>query len=219
MNDQIDALERLAKLHQSGALTDAEFAAQKAQLLGGGASVQPRVYSPPDQASEGIQPLWLLLGALAAVGLGVLLWWTMVDGKGEMKPVPTPGSAAAAGASASASTRPSASPSVISSSPASPAPTVAAAVVAQPKRPTYNPSFSCAGQIDNVLSMICQSRELSNKDRVLSDRFKAALRPLDEFDKQAVLRRQRAFLRERNSCQDTECLHAWYDRVNEFYWN
>ena len=31
----LDQLERLAKLHDSGALTDAEFAAQKAKILGG----------------------------------------------------------------------------------------------------------------------------------------------------------------------------------------
>jgi uncharacterized protein YecT (DUF1311 family) len=210
MTDQIEALERLARLHQSGALTDAEFAAQKAQLLGGGASPAPRSYTPPPpQDSDGIQPLWLLLGALLAVGLGVLLWWTMVDGKGEVKPVPTPGTSASASASASPSATPSATPT----------PSASATTAGVAKRPTYNPSFSCSGQTDNVLAMICQSRELSNKDRELSERFKAVLRSLDETDKQTLLRRQREFLRERNSCQDTECLHSWYDRVTEFYWN
>jgi Short C-terminal domain len=32
--DPLDQLERFAKLHQAGALTDEEFAAQKAKLLG-----------------------------------------------------------------------------------------------------------------------------------------------------------------------------------------
>jgi Short C-terminal domain len=32
--DPIEQLERLAKLHEEGALTDEEFAAQKAKLLG-----------------------------------------------------------------------------------------------------------------------------------------------------------------------------------------
>jgi hypothetical protein len=32
--DTVSQLERLAKLHESGALTDAEFAAQKAKLIG-----------------------------------------------------------------------------------------------------------------------------------------------------------------------------------------
>lgn len=209
MTDQIEALERLARLHQSGALTDAEFAAQKAQLLVGGASSAPRSYAPSlPQEADGIQPLWLLLGALFAVGLGVLLWWTMVDGKGEVKPVPTPGTSAAASASASLSATASATPT----------PTASASTATVTKRPTFNPSFSCSGQTDNVLTMICQSRELSNKDRELSDRFKAVLRTLDEQDKQNLLRRQREFLRERNSCQDSECLHSWYDRVTEFYW-
>ena len=216
MTDQIEALERLARLHQSGALTDAEFAAQKAQLLGG-RSEAPRAaphatyVAPPPPASEGIQPGWLLLGALVAVGLGVLLWWSLTDGKGEVKQVPSPG------ASSSASASPSATPS------ATPAPSATASIAAAPKgpsyNPSYNPSFSCKGQTDNVLLMICGSRELSNKDRELSDRFKAVLRTLDEQDKQTLLRRQREFLRERNSCQDTECLHSWYDRVTEFYWN
>lgn len=34
--DQLDRLEKLGELHQSGVLTDAEFAAQKAQILGSG---------------------------------------------------------------------------------------------------------------------------------------------------------------------------------------
>ncbi len=208
MTDHIEALERLAKLHQSGALTDSEFAAQKARLLDG--RREPARYAPVAQsASEGVQPLWLMLGALLAVGLGVLLWWTMVDGKGKVEPVPTPGKSASASASVSAAATPAAALT----------PTTSTTTAAVTKRPTYNPSFSCTGQTDNVLTMICQSRELSNKDRILSDRFKAVLRDLDEQDRQTLLRRQREFLRERNSCQDTECLHSWYDRVTEFYWN
>lgn len=35
MNGRIDSLERLARLHQDGVLTDAEFALEKARLLGG----------------------------------------------------------------------------------------------------------------------------------------------------------------------------------------
>jgi hypothetical protein len=33
--DAVDALERLAALHEKGELTDAEFAAEKSKLLGG----------------------------------------------------------------------------------------------------------------------------------------------------------------------------------------
>ena len=36
MSDQIDALERLAKLREQGCLTDEEFKAEKAKLLNGG---------------------------------------------------------------------------------------------------------------------------------------------------------------------------------------
>ncbi len=212
MTDHIEALERLAKLHQSGALTDAEFAAQKARLLEARAEPAAPAYQPaPSYAAEpaksdGVQPLWLLLGALLAVGLGVLLWWTLVDSKGEVKQAPAPG----ASTSASASASPTAS--------AAPVPSASATTAAaEPKRTTYNPSFSCAGQTDNVLTMICQSRELSAKDRALSDRFKAVLRNLDEADQQALLRSQREYLRERNRCQDVGCLHDWYDRVTDYY--
>jgi hypothetical protein len=39
--DEVSQLERLAKLHESGALTDGEFAEAKAKLLGGGAPPAP----------------------------------------------------------------------------------------------------------------------------------------------------------------------------------
>lgn len=48
MTGRIDDLERLAKLHQDGVLTDAEFAQEKARLLGGD---EPRS-SEPARASE-----------------------------------------------------------------------------------------------------------------------------------------------------------------------
>jgi len=44
MNGRIDSLERLARLHQDGVLTDAEFALEKARLLGGD---EPRSSEPP----------------------------------------------------------------------------------------------------------------------------------------------------------------------------
>ena len=181
MIDQIEALERLARLHQGGALTDAEFAAQKAVLLGSArapANAAPSTYSQP-QDSGGIQPLWLLLGALGAVLLGVLIWWQMVDSKYEVQQVPGPEAKISA----------SSSPTAAASTEAVVVATESAASVAVivPKKSTYNPSFACTGQTSNVLTMICQNRELSNKDRVLSDRFKAVLGTLDDYDKQALL--------------------------------
>lgn len=44
MNGRVDSLERLARLHQDGVLTDAEFAREKARLLGGD---EPRSSEPP----------------------------------------------------------------------------------------------------------------------------------------------------------------------------
>lgn len=53
MTGRIDDLERLAKLHQDGVLTDAEFAQEKARLLGGD---EPRS-SEPARASEAMPDL------------------------------------------------------------------------------------------------------------------------------------------------------------------
>lgn len=225
MPDQIDALERLARLHQSGALTDAEFAEQKRRVLREGDPVEARVtpvgavYDDPGSRKSSIG---VLLGALCvAVLLGVLLWWQMVDDKGLVKPVPTPGTAAASAPKAEPEPAASANPEAPAS--AQPAPTVAAthepdAIPAGKNAvATFKPSFRCTGQTDAVLVMICTDRALSSQDRILSERFRAVLRTLDPGEQQDVLRQQRGFLRERAACADEQCLGEWYDRVNALY--
>lgn len=224
MTDWLDALERLTRLHRDGALSDAEFAVQKARILdqttpaGRGAAV-------PDSAdvasrAAGLSAGWLLAGLLVAALLGVVLWWRLVDDRGMVKPVPV------AGAPAAKPARPiAATVTTVESAAAAPAVAPAAPIAAAAKAstdpksapPAFAPSFSCAGQPDAVLKLICGSRELSRKDRLLSDRFKAVLATLGKPDQQALLRRQREFLRERASCEDTACIEDWYDRVNEFY--
>lgn len=220
MTDTLDALERLARLHQSGALTDAEFSEQKARVLrssggGGGGGADRAVYrSDDDVAPDSSMPASkLIIAGLGAVLLGVLLWWQLVDGEGQLKPIPTPGTAAESGKAGIASAAPSTAPTPSEAA----AVTSAAEASAAPQSVPFSPSFACAGQDEPTLVMICEDRFLSRKDRDLSDRFKAVLRSLDETDREALLRRQRAFLRERSACQDTACLHDWYDRTLEFY--
>ncbi len=68
MSDWIEQLERLTRLHKDGALTDAEFAAQKAKLLDGQSA--PTAPVPVEEAYFEEQPTgsrWPLYGGIAAV--------------------------------------------------------------------------------------------------------------------------------------------------------
>lgn len=230
MADWIDQLERLTKLHRDGALSDQEFADQKARLLAGRPAVQPAPATDlaglgsdnPPFASEGIPLKWILIAVPAAILLGVLAWTQLIDSKGEIKPAPLPGEKPSASASPSAGA--SVAPSTVASESASPiaSETVAIASLAPSPTPTqqprtFNPSFSCAGQTNRVLLMICRDSELSRKDRDLSGYFRSALRQVDEQTRQDLLQKQRGFLRERNQCGNIGCLHAWYDRTISFY--
>lgn len=86
MSDWIEQLERLTALHKSGALTDAEFAAQKARLLE--TKDQPAAVAVPDPewepelAPAGGLPKWALIGVPAAVLLAGAAWFgsTLVSG-------------------------------------------------------------------------------------------------------------------------------------------
>lgn len=229
MADWIDQLERLTKLHRDGALSDQEFADQKAKLLAGRPSPQTAPSADlagtasdnPPFESDGIPLKWILIAVPAAILLGVLAWTQLIDAKGEIKPAPLPGEKASASASASPSAGASAAGTLgtasatptIAASPETPSPTP----TAQAMR-TFNPSFSCAGQTDDVLLMICHDSELSRKDRTLSDRFRARLRQTDGEGRQDLLQKQRGFLRERSQCGNIGCLHEWYDRTIDFYW-
>lgn len=220
MTDWLDALERLTRLHRDGALNDAEFAEQKARILdqhshaGSGSSHTTLTETEPRES--GLSAGWLLAGLVGAALLGILLWWRLVDDRGMVKPVPVASAPAAKAARTTAALAPA-----VATPTTSPAPVVTerpvAALVDQPPARDFAPSFNCAGQADPVLTLICGSRELSRKDRILSNRFKDVLAGLDKTDQQTLLRRQREFLRERATCEDIACINDWYDRVNEFY--
>lgn len=86
MSDWIEQLERLTALHKSGALTDAEFAAQKAKLLEAkdqtAAAPAPEPDWEPEPAPAGGLPKWALFGVPAAVLLAGAAWFgsTLVGG-------------------------------------------------------------------------------------------------------------------------------------------
>ena len=225
MTDWLDALERLTRLHRDGALSDAEFAEQKARILDqnrqAAAGYAPAADTETDETGSGLSAGWLLAGLLIAALLGIVLWWRLVDDRGMVKPVPVASAPAAKPAKPVAAAAAAVEPEATAAPIVAPAAATTAAASASPDPKsaprTFAPSFNCAGQSDAVLNLICGDRELARKDRILSDRFKAVLATLGKPDQQALLRRQREFLRERASCEDTACIDDWYDRVNEFY--
>lgn len=89
MSDWIEQLERLTRLHKDGALTDAEFAAQKARVLEGQAAAEAQQADSAQPAApvaagyEGgyetsARPRWPLLagiGAVVAVVIGGAAWF------------------------------------------------------------------------------------------------------------------------------------------------
>ncbi|MCC6924541.1 SHOCT domain-containing protein [Novosphingobium sp.] len=79
MSDWIEQLERLTALHKAGALTDEEFAAQKARLLEA-RDAAPAAPPPPADwdaapAAAGGVPKWLLIGAPALLVLAGAAWF------------------------------------------------------------------------------------------------------------------------------------------------
>ncbi|HEX8526791.1 SHOCT domain-containing protein, partial [Allosphingosinicella sp.] len=85
MTDRIDALERLQKLRESGAITEAEFDREKAALLEQPES-SPATIEPPSAhgpRSTGRVPIWALLAAgavLLALIVGAMLLLRSSDG-------------------------------------------------------------------------------------------------------------------------------------------
>src|SRR5438309_10976919 len=78
MSDRYDALERLQRLRESGALTDEEFQAEKRRLLGydNGPAVERVTEVEVGDAPKSRTPLYVLLGAgglAIAVAVGLLL--------------------------------------------------------------------------------------------------------------------------------------------------
>jgi hypothetical protein len=100
MTDRIEALERLQRLRESGAITDDEFEQEKAALLGRGeapyrgppsaavaegaaADAASEIYAPP---RRGGPPLWMLLaGGLALLAI-VAAAMLLLRGRGEKPP-------------------------------------------------------------------------------------------------------------------------------------
>lgn len=77
MSDWIEQLERLTALHKAGALTDEEFAAQKARLLetrDQGAAAPGEWDEAPAVAAGGV-PRMALIGLGAVAVLGVAAWF------------------------------------------------------------------------------------------------------------------------------------------------
>ena len=99
MSDWIEQLERLTALHKAGALTDEEFAAQKARLLEARdqAVAAPEPDWEPEPAPAGGIPKWAMIGVPAAVLLAAAAWFgSSLIGGG-----PDPEISASASASAS----------------------------------------------------------------------------------------------------------------------
>jgi Short C-terminal domain len=80
MSDWIEQLERLTRLHKDGALTDAEFAAQKARLLEGQAAAAQSAPAQSQSAApvytdfdeEPARPRWPLFAGIGAVLIAVV---------------------------------------------------------------------------------------------------------------------------------------------------
>lgn len=107
MADWIDQLERLTQLHRTGALTDAEFAAQKAKLLAAQDAVPPATpanYQPApvwDHRSElpersGALPKAVMFGVPAALVLLLAAWFGSSLVSRGPDPAPTAGAIASA---------------------------------------------------------------------------------------------------------------------------
>ena len=77
---------------------------------------------------------------------------------------------------------------------------------------TYNPSFNCGRNLQNVERMICQEESLSAKDRQLSTAFKEKLANFIGTDRQILLAKQRQKLEKRANCPDVSCVNSWYDQ-------
>jgi hypothetical protein len=237
MADWIEQLERLTALNKDGALTDQEFAQQKALVFerrDSGLTLPEAAYAEPqvaDHGGSGFDIKWLIAGLAFAVLAGFLIWTWLVDRNGTIaqndpaieasaKAAPVqPATGAATTAAASDASTFAAMPSAAGGSDAAITMANVPPASVPPARVTYNPSFSCAGQRANVLVMICEDRNLAAKDRDLSERFRDLLADQTPDGRTEMLKRQRAFLKDRDACLDRPCLNRWYDRTIAFYYD
>ncbi|HYG29157.1 MAG TPA: SHOCT domain-containing protein [Allosphingosinicella sp.] len=102
MTGRIEALERLQRLRESGALSDEEFAAEKAALLGRAGTVAAEAPAPDLGREPVVAPgrrgsEWKLPAAvLAALAMAALAVWLILRGGGESINVPQLDAAASA---------------------------------------------------------------------------------------------------------------------------
>jgi len=79
---------------------------------------------------------------------------------------------------------------------------------------THAASFDCAKSTTNVEKLICEDRELSYLDEKLNLIYKAALRKSLQIED--AKQKQRKWLAERDTCQNSECLRRTYSfRISE----
>lgn len=82
--------------------------------------------------------------------------------------------------------------------------------------PTDQPSFSCAGQLTNVETIICHDRYLATLDNNLTYLYKERRNEADEKTRAALLDGQRDFMTARAQCVDAGCIAAAYlDRIGQ----
>lgn len=106
--NHLEALERLHRLKESGALSEAEFAEQKARLLAAGNAGPAEPAAEWDVQSRSGNSSGLIAalagGGLAAV-LGAIAWWAM---SGDQQPAALPSDAATDASAAVTATQPAA---------------------------------------------------------------------------------------------------------------
>lgn len=82
--------------------------------------------------------------------------------------------------------------------------------------PTDQPSFSCAGQLSNVETIICHDRYLATLDNNLAHLYNERRDEGDEETRAELLDGQRDFLAARAQCADAACIAAAYlDRIGQ----
>lgn len=77
---------------------------------------------------------------------------------------------------------------------------------------TYNPSFDCGGKLTNAMRMICQDEDLAGMDRDLNAAYQQKKAATPKPDLPALIQAQRAFLKSRDNCPDTDCMKDIYSK-------
>lgn len=75
--------------------------------------------------------------------------------------------------------------------------------------PVQAASFDCAKAGTKVEKMICDNPEISKLDEELNTAYKAALQ--DEKQAEAIRQAQKQWMKERNGCDDAECVKRAYE--------